>query len=78
MNRLPFVLWLIGFHFVMRVGDYVDFKFGMVDRVHPGIQGIYYLIVWGIWIGVAILLWRDSNLSKPAKGADEDGGVNNV
>ena len=61
MNRLPFVLWMVGFFLMMRIGDYIDFKFGVVDRTPFEIQGLYYLITWGIWIGVAILLWRDGN-----------------
>lgn len=61
MNRLPFVLWMVGFHLVMKLGNYIDFRFGVTERIPIEIQGIYYLITWGVWIWVGILLWRDGN-----------------
>lgn len=57
MKRLPFVLWMIGFPLVASVWEYVDVRLGSVEKAANGID---ILLIWGIWIGVGILLWKDA------------------
>lgn len=58
MKRLPFVVWMVGFPLAASFWEYVDVRFGGIEKSANGIDA---LLIWGIWIGVGILLWRDEN-----------------
>lgn len=57
MKRLPFVLWMIGFPLVAGLWEYVDVRFGSIEK---SANGMDMLLIWGIWISVGILLWKDA------------------